>query len=343
MLIKIRLFALFSIIFLCFTACDKDMQDNNFTEFDNGIYVANEGVFNGGNGTVSYISFDGQVTANDLIKDVNPNIDIGNIVQGIAFGEDYACVTANNAGQAMLFDVVTWEYKKTIYGLKKPRYPYFINGLWYITEWGNSGNDGGISVYLESGEKVGYINTGGAPEKMLEQDGKLYVTMSLGFNTDNRLIIIDLASETILKTLSLGTGPNSIVKNSDNVLYVLCGGDFVGNESRLVVIKNDMVEKSILLQGNCSDLSIYKDILYFHSFDKVYKAQFNSNQVNIKSQSQDASIYGLGVSPFGEIYITNAKDFNSQGELIQLDNELNPISTLSAGVVPGQIFFREKP
>jgi len=57
----------------------------------------------------------------------------------------------------------------------------------------------------------------------------------------------------------------------------------------------------------------------------------------VQFEKADANFYNLMVNQTsGEIFISNAKDYVSSGELIHLAKDYSPIKTVSTGIIPGE-------
>jgi hypothetical protein len=333
-LVSLMFFALF--IFSC--SGDDVNDDLEPIIFGKGTYVLNQGVFPTGNGSVSYISEDFSEQETDIVSAKNENYKLGNIAQGLAFSDKYACVTINNGGQADFFDKDTWEYKFSITNLQLPRYPYYFNNKWYITQWGATGNDGKILIFAEDGLLLDEINTGGAPDKILFSDNKIYVLMSNGYDIDNRLFIYD-NSHILVKSIDIGSGPNSLLKVENDIL-VLCEGHWSGANGQLTILKNDEIflEKE-LPTNTTANLNYFNGKYYFNTTTDIYTFEIQ-NEISFQNLSLGTYLYGCGINDKGELVVSDAKDFNSAGSVYLIESDLNVVREFTVDVAPGQIYFR---
>ena len=78
-------------------ACKSDDPLVPINTYGDGILVSNEGPFNNGTGTVSFIDRELETVANGIYSQVNDS-PLGNIVQSIGFEGDRAYIVANSAG-----------------------------------------------------------------------------------------------------------------------------------------------------------------------------------------------------------------------------------------------------
>jgi DNA-binding beta-propeller fold protein YncE len=334
---------IFGLLFLLFiSSCSDDDTNKTTSDYNQGIFVVNQGAFPNGNGSLSYISQSYINHEIDVISKLNPNYKLGNVAQGMAFSSKYACITINNGAKADFFDIDNWEYKFSIENLNLPRYPYFHDSKWFITEWGATGNDGRIVIFSEDGEFLGTINTGGAPEKLLFDDDKIYVTLSNGYAMDNRVAIYNALDFQLVKILDVGVGPNAIIKQDDKIV-VLSEGHYTGEKSSLSLVSNDELSfTEIIDEIGCLNLSkLDNDTFIFNSGSKIYSCSVTDNILEIDSKQIGTYLYGSGTNPAtNTIFISDALDFNSQGNLYVLNSTFEVLDTFKTGVAPGQIYVK---
>ncbi|NLB26836.1 MAG: YncE family protein, partial [Bacteroidales bacterium] len=169
---------LFKILVLAFflSSCSKEPVETVFKEFDtsSGVFIACEGNFMYGNGSLSFYNDKKKIVNNRLFYVVN-NVPPGDVVQSVELYGDNLFIVVNNSGKLYVVDARTIGFKAVITGLTSPRYIYFTdNGKAYISDL----YAGHITVFDPvTFEKTGIIDLDGhKSEKMVQLGRFVYVT-----------------------------------------------------------------------------------------------------------------------------------------------------------------------
>lgn len=333
-----------------FIACSSD--DDAPTpyepgEYENGILVSNEGPFGNGTGTVSFISSDFTVTQQHIYRTVN-GTDLGNVVQSIGFTDQNAYIVVNNSHKIMIANRYTFESVDSITtGLENPR--FFVTNdavRGYVSNWGDpiDTTDDFIAVVdLTTNDVVSEIPVSFGPEKMVFENGKLYVAHQGGYGQNNLISVI--SGNTLQNTITVGDVPNSMVEN-DDVLYVLCGGNpaYTGNETAGSLVKIDMNTNQIIqtLTFGATDhpggLTEDEGTLFYNLNGKVYKLSLTSSTLP-GTEILNGFFYAMEARD-GKLYATDAGDYVSNGKLLVYDLATNQeIQNITVGIIPGGIYF----
>lgn len=338
---------------LLFTACNSD-DDNEQSEFvpaafAKGIFVANEGPFNNGSGTITYISEDYSTVAQNIYRNVN-GTELGNIVQSMGFNDDNAYIVVSNSQKIVIANRYTFQSVDSITtGLENPRYFVSVAGnKSYVSNWGdpNDNTDDYLAVVdLRDNTISATIPVGFGPERMVAANNKVYVAHQGGYGQNNILSVI--SGNSVESTITVGDVPNSMVV-SGNALYVLCGGNpsYTGTETAGSLVKIDMVTGQVSetfsfgTTQHPSSLTMDGTNLFYNLDGKVYKV----NTASISLPGADiitGNFYTLQAKD-GKLYAADAKNFASQGSLIIYDLATNQqIQDFQTGIVPGGIYFNE--
>ncbi len=341
----------FTTILLISCSGDDNPQPgpNPPADYEKGILITNEGPFNNGSGSVTYVSQDFTDVEQHIYLSVNGK-DLGNIVQSLGFQEDKAYIVVNNSQKLEVVDRYTFESLDSIKsGLNNPRYFVGTDGnKGYVTNWGdpNDNNDDFVAVVdLRSNNVSASIPVSFGPEKMVYKNGKIYVAHQGGFGQNNLISIISGSS--IDKTITVGDVPNSMV-TVGNSLYVLCGGNpnYTGSETSGMLVKIDLdtnqVVQTFSLQTNQhpTALTADGDNLYYNLDGKVYK--INSTSVNLPGTAIIDGFFYAMEAHNGRLYATDAGDFASNGNLKVYDLSTNKqLTEVKTGIIPGGIYFND--
>jgi hypothetical protein len=188
--------------------------------------------------------------------------------------------------------------------------------------------------------------TGGGPEKMVVLDNNLYICKSGGFATDSVLLKYNLFTDQVEDSFVVGHNPVDIIVDKIGTLWVLCSGMFdfnnPGNSTsgKLVQLDNGVILNSWELENGVRNLAhdVVSDYLYYLAGNSIMR-------INMRNSSNpeafyNGSFYALAVEPSsGNVYATDAKDFNSNGEVLIISPEGQLVDSFMAGIIPGYIYF----
>ena len=342
-------FALMSLaILLGSCSDDNDTPDEPLGDYENGYFVSNEGPFQNGSGTITFVGDDGTVSQN-VYNRVNGE-DLGNIVNSMFINGDKAYIVVNNSSRVVVVNRYTMEKEAVIEGddINNPRHFVAVNGKGFISNWGDpfdSGDDFITVVSLESNAVLDKISVEEGPEEMIISGNKLFVCLKGGYGSNNKVVAIDTSNNSVLDNIEVGDVPESIVADSKGYLWVLCSGNqaYTGNETAGILYKIDpsdyslswmefeTVEHPTLLNSELGEL--------FYSLDgKVYEMDEDASELPSDAiDGLDGFFYSMLVYG-GQLYGTDAKDFASEGDLKIFDIKSGTtLETIGAGIVPGQV------
>ncbi len=338
-----------------FIACEND--DNTaggllLGDYENGILVTNEGPFNNGTGTVSFISDDLSTTEHTIFNKVN-NADLGNIVQSMAFVGDNAYIIANVSNKITVVNRYTFEEVASIdTGLENPRYFTAVNGRGYVTNWGDSGDetdDFVALINLETNSVEGAIPVDFGPEDILARGSTIYVAHQGAFGYNDKISVIDTGTDTVSDTIDVSLVPNSMQFDAAGNLWVLCAGKpaFSGEETAGALQKIDVQTNSVSttfdfnLTEHPNHLSIDNGTLYYSLSGAVFGLSVTATTLPRESDFSGLSIYGMTTKD-GKLYTTDPKDFASNGSLTihSLDTKTE-MNSFEVGLIPAGIYFND--
>ncbi|NKI27262.1 YncE family protein [Arenibacter sp. 6A1] len=337
---------------LVFTSCENGDDDNrqSLGDYDRGILISNEGPFQNGTGTVSYVSYDLEVAENEIYKKVNGE-DLGNIVQSMGFYNKKAFVVVNNSNSIVVVDRFTFKKLGEIKeGLLNPRYFTAANGKGYVTNWGdpNDNNDDFVAIInLVDFTVEGTIPVEFGPEVLEEENDMVYVVHQGAWGYNNKISVIDPASDKVVKTIPVGDVPNSIAFDDADNLWVMCGGkpEYSGAESNGMLVKINTATNTVAntfeftTTDHPKQLDIEDNIIYYALNKNIYSMPASAASLPTSALLENVSFYAMRVDD-EKLYGTDAKDFNSRGDLTIYNlNSKEIIKTIPVGIIPGGIYF----
>ena len=340
-----------------FVSCNNDDDTNDVPQgaYDNGVLILNEGGFMAGNASVSYLS-EGMQLQNNIYGINNSGNVLGDTGQDIGLNGDYAYIVLNFSNKIEVVNRYTFAHVATIEDdLINPRYIAFEGGKAYVTNWGDgtSTSDDYVAVInLATNLVTVKIPVAEGPERILEEDGKLYVAHKGGYGSGKTVTVINGASNTITATITVGDLPGEI-EIEDNKLYLLNEGkgSFSGGESAgslsVINLNNNTVASTITFPGleHPSNLVIEDDIIYYTLGADVYSMPKNSTALPtvklFSTSGQDvSSIYAFAVED-NHIYVADAGDFASAGKVYVYSLTGALEQSLTVGVIPSGFYFND--
>lgn len=330
---------------LSVVSCNKfaDFPDTEYT-FGGGVYVVNEGVFNHGDASLSFWSYDSAKIYNNLFSAANgrPLGDVANSV--IIFG-DNAYIVVNNSGKIEVVDPETITSKATITGLKSPRNMAVANTTKaYVTSFSS---DSIAIIDLLTNSISGKINVKHTTEGIVVLGSRAYVTSWYG---GNKIFVISTLNDHVIDSIEVGAEPEGMVIDANLKLWVLCTGGWAKEhfaEIDLINPSYNVVEKKFVfpdIQDSPKSLAIDglgQNLVYIDNGIKVMNIASSTLPLQPLIPAGGANFYKVAVNPINsDIFVTDAVDYNSRGYLSIYKNDGTFISKLQAGMIPGAMFFR---
>ena len=345
-----NLFKILIISILISSCSDDDRILPSLGDYENGILVTNEGPFQNGTGTITYISDDYTTIEQQVFNQVNSE-DLGSIVQSIGFNDDLAYIVINNSNKIEVVNRYSFESISSITdGLMNPRYFFSSGTNGYVTNWGDpfDNTDDYIAVIdLLSQTITSTISVAFGPEKLILINNVLYVAHQGGYGQNNILSVIDTSNNTLASTIEVGDVPNSMVV-LDNNLWVLCGGnpDYTGNETNGKLLKIDVSDNSVvqvfdfLTSDHPKHLSADGSHLIYNLNGVVYSK--DEADISLPQESIISGTFYAMTTKDGKLYATDAGDFASNGALKIVDLSTNSeIQSIPTGIIPGGVYFND--
>jgi YVTN family beta-propeller protein len=203
--------------------CNPDKETGPSIPGSPGVFVLSEGQFGKGDGSVSAFGTSSKALLVDAFGTINNNAQLGDVVQdmGLANGRGYICVNASNKVEVV--DASTFKSITTIRNIRQPRYFASTSASrGYVTSWRGpytSYQPGKVMVLdLYNGTVIDSITVGRCPEQLLVLNGLLYVPNSY----DNTISVIDAATNKVTSTVTVTSGPKTVVADQAGNLWALC-------------------------------------------------------------------------------------------------------------------------
>lgn len=339
-LLKINLLLALLILTSC-SSDDDSAPPMPQGDFDFGTLVLNEG----GIGTVTYISDDFSRVDQQIYAAVNPGEELGVFAQTIFFdSDDRAYIIGGGSNLITIVNRFTFEKIAEITtGLDNPRYGAVFGDNLYVTNQAafDTSADDYVAVYDKNNlEASSPIAVGKAVEFIITDGNKLYV-QNAAFGFGSGITVIDPNTNSIEAEIPTGEALRNIKINT-NSLYALHGSGM-----DVVNLNTQEVSSTIALPDDISgatNLEISNGQFYYTFGASVYTSPLSASSlsttplITYESDSNFGTMYGFGVND-GLIYISDAKDFASDGFVEIYDLDGNLVFETDAGIGPNGFYF----
>ncbi|UMB61124.1 cell surface protein [Lutibacter sp. A80] len=347
------------ILSIIFVSCEDEDDEPQLPkgDYENGIIVSGEG---GSSGSVYYVSNDFTTTESLIYKTVN-NEELSNYLQSISFDENYAYLIVDNQNTITVVNRYTFEKVGVITtGLKKPRYMAIVGDKGYVTNWAEGSYGADIDddyvaiVDLNTFEVTSTISLSIGVERIIENNGKLYVSHKGGNGSNNIISVIDIATNGVTE-ITVNDNPDELFIDNSGNLVVLCEGKTVYNPDWTVkentigsILKINTSTNTIISQldfpeGTHPTLLDKDDSgnLYYSIYNSIYKVEQNSTTLPTSAylQTSAGSNYGLAING-ANLFVVDAGDFASEGDLLIYDIATKGlIQSFKAPIAASKIYF----
>ncbi|CAN5152797.1 hypothetical protein BH09BAC5_BH09BAC5_03790 [soil metagenome] len=306
-----------------------------------GVYISDEGNFQGGNAKVSFYRFNDGSATEDLFFPSNAR-PLGDVCQSMNLINGNEYVVVNNSGKIEVCIPSNLRSIATISGFISPRFilPVSATKAYVSDLYSNSVH----IVNLSNNTRTGSFAFPGQSEAMLMVNNEVYIT---SLNHD-KLYVVNPSTDQLIDSIAIAMGGNSIQLDNNGKLWVLCYGDyFTSAPGGLYRINTSthQVEQSWPFSTSESPTHICAnttgDTLFYLNYG-IYR--FTSNSVTVPStpfiSQTTESFYGLAIRPGNsEIFITDAVDYSQRGRLLRYSSGGTLVDNDLVGVIPGGVWF----
>jgi hypothetical protein len=311
----------------------------------NGLYILNEGNYGRGNGSVSFWHADSNRVFNTLFLTGN-NRQPGDIPFTLYKRDNKGYLIVNNSGKIEIVNLSDFKSLKTITGLTSPRFIVPINNnKGYISSLYSDS----IALFCFSEERViSYINIGTSSEQITVIGDYAYIA-SWSFN--NRIIVVDTGDGSVVKEIIVEYEPESMVTDRDGMLWVLCSGGFMnqGTPALIVIdpVSNSEVRRILFPENDYPTnlrIDMQGEVLYYLN-SGIYMLPITAVDLPAEPFIEQGSGLFYRMEIFyenGDIFVTDAKDYQRRGSLLRYNNEGLHIEDYETGIIPGIMTERER-
>ena len=344
-----------------------------------GMYLLNEGNMGSNKATIDYLDCCNGTYIRNIYGERNPNVikelgDVGNDIQ--VYGNRlYAVINCSHKVEVM--ELHTCRRIGQI-DIPNCRYIRFHQDKAYISSYvgpvsidPNAQLGAIFEVDTATLRITRQVTVGYQPEEFEIIGDYLYVANSGGYRApeyDSTLSVVDLTDFRQVQKIPVCINPHRVRKDQYNRLWITSRGDHKDVQPQLVLIKN--LELGIkndpeiqYSKITSSEMVIVGDSMYYygaHCNDETMSNQITYGVFNIQSpipnnqypisniqsfitDGTEKNIkipYGIQVNPYnGDIYITDAKNYVSSGQLHCYSREGKRKWSVRTGDIPAHMCF----
>lgn len=335
------------------------------------MYVINEGNMGSNKASIDMLDFTSGVYMRNIYASRNPTAvkELGDVANDALIYGSRLYVTVNCSHKVEIMDAYTLRRIGHI-DIPNCRYLACADGHVYVSSYvssivGDNAAPAGCVCEIDTSTlavtrraTVGY-----QPEEMAIIDGLLYVANSGGYRPpdyDNTISVVDLASFTQLRRITVDINLHRLRADSHGALWVTSRGDNATRHGALYKLQS--LEPGAPMQVvdrydiPCSDMAMRGDSLIYiasqwnnltatatasYGIIDVHTGRYISQEPFQRTVTESiARPYAIAVHPTsGDIYLTDAKNYVSSGTLYCLDPTGHLRWSVRTGDIPAAIAF----
>ena len=337
-----------------------------------GMYLLNEGNMGSNKASIDYVDFCNGYYIRNIYGERNPNVikelgDVGNDIQ--VYGNRlYAVINCSHKVEVM--DLRTCKRIGQV-DIPNCRYIRFKGDKAYVTSYvGPVSIDpnaqlGAIFELDTASLKVTRKVTVGYQPDELEIIGEyIYTANSGGYrapNYDNTVSVVEIYGFKQVQKLPVCTNPHRLRQDHLGQLWVTSRGDYQDVPSALVCIAKSSLFTADMRVADTLDISVSEmvmvgDSMYFYGVNwnnQTEENDINYGIINVRTRElltkhfitdgteKNIKIpYGIQVNPYnGDIYVTDAKNYVSSGQLHCYSREGKRKWSVRTGDIPAHMCF----
>ena len=352
-------FVFLSILIIAFVSCNKNVvrEETSVTpppvnsSYQNGIFVVNEGNFNWGNASITFINENDSTVEQDVFKTHNDR-SLGDVAESMQTFNGNGFIIVNNSNKIEVVSLKDFTSVKSMTGFSSPRFMIVVDSTKaYVTNMQT--NISVIDLATLSIKKS--IFTGSWTESLIHFNNYVFIT-AIGLMNDPssqrnaQILVIDTKSDQIVDSIKTSKEPIGMVMDKKDKIWVLCTGGYDHFEPPTLLLIDPslhVVDKTFTFPNSDDTpsrlcINAHRDTLYFLN-NGIYQMPVSSTAIPSSPfiPANQHLFYGLGIQPTnGNIFVSDAKDYVQNGVVYQYDQVTGSLlKTFPAGKIPGSFCF----
>jgi hypothetical protein len=307
-------------IILVLIGCKKDPPPEPLEEFENGILVLNEGLYQQNNASISFYSLATQEVVQQAFLSKNDRGlgDTANDWEYFGFnGIEYIIIAVDISSQIEIIELNTLKsvaqipvFDGTI--AREPRSVKVSGDKAFSCNY-----DGTVSVIdLNSNSIVNTIQVGDNPDDISIVGDKLYVANSGGLNFpiyDSTVTVIDIPSQTVETEIPSRINCTSMIQDAYGDVYIQSQGDYSSITPAMLRLNTQTNTIDDTVDVAIGSWDLYNDYIYYYdaNLNGIYRYNTISELqegIQIIDCSDYQTVYGVYVT-INHIYTVDANGY----------------------------------
>jgi len=328
-------------VFGCDLVGTDEDEDAVATE---GVYVANQGNFGDGNGSVSLYDPETDEETSEAIGGLN------SIVQSLALRNGRLYLTANTGGRLDVFDAEALTQEGQLTGLSGPRYLTFTDDeTAFLTDqsFGGASSVQVVDLSDDSSEIATTIEVPGTPEGLTATDERVYAALG-GFRDTTLVAALDADDPSLTETIDVGCAPRYTAADRQDEVFVVCS-----DAAEVVVLEGATGTElaRLSLPAPSSTVGPGQPAFFASGPEELYVvvSQDRLTRINTATNEVASTIGPLDGAPIGavgydavreELYVGRVPGFTERGTVTIHERGGSQTGAFRAGIAPTYIDFR---
>lgn len=311
-----------------------------------GVFVANQGNFGDGNGTITTYDPETETVRSSAISG------LGSIVQGIAIQGPHLYVAANSAARADVFSTDDLSQSGQITDLNRPRYFAFTDEVTaFVTDQTFAGPSD-VKVLDVSGSEPQLsdsIEVSGTPDGIASAGSRVYASLG-AFGGTTLVAAIDAGDNRLVDEIDIDCASRFLVTDTDPEVFAFCtdAAEAVVLDGSSGQIKErlslpDTVESASSI-GQPVSVSREVQEVYATTDTGILRIDTETNEhVETLDVEDPSSIGGLAYDGLrDELYLARVRGFTEAGRVTIHERDGTQIASFEAGIAPTYVTFQRE-
>jgi hypothetical protein len=246
---------------ITFASCERDPEPDITADNLKGMFVICEGAYGSAEGDITWYDTEDGSTVKSLFYSVN-GAELGDIVQSFAIADTLGFIAVNNSQKVTVVNLKNFTTVKNLNNFSYPRSVARADeNTIYVTNGNGSADNYIYSIDITTLKKADSLEVSTGPESLLTVGGKVYATISGGWNNDgNSVIEIDQATFTITNTYTVGSCPVDLVADKDKNIWVSLNVQdvetIVADEDKIIEVLLNLLTNAIKFNVENGKISV---------------------------------------------------------------------------------------
>lgn len=332
-----------------FTSCkEEDITENKKRSTDYNVWIINEGQWQYNNASLTAFNSLSQEIAGDFFSEINGR-GLGDVANDIIVYGGKAYIVVNLSST---LEIVRTSDGKSLQQLsffdgetaRQPRRICAGNGKVFVCCY-----DGSVHRIDTTSLQVEAMGKAGSnPDGICLSGNKLYVSNSGGMNHpvyDSTLSVMDAQSLKVIKNIKVRCNPSRALSDAYGHIWVMSSGNYQDIASCIQCIDTDRDSVTAVYEEAIADFDLCTSKVYLLCYGNKSAVCKTIDMVNLKleplfEKTGFTAINSISCRPQdGSIWITDALDYSSKGNVYAFDAQGQQKHFFEAGVCPKRAVF----